>query len=136
MIIVLAKSSTAGSLSQLITVILLFVIVLVATGYATKLVANYQKVQSVNRNLEVIETLRVTNNKYIQIVRAADKYLVIGIGKDEISMLSEIDEEQLVKLTSTDKKTIRESFSEIFSNANIKLSKDDESSDNNRNSEE
>lgn len=136
MIIVLAKSSTAGSLSQLITVILLFVIVLVATGYATKLVANYQKVQNVNRNLEVIETLRVTNNKYIQIVRAADKYLVIGIGKDEISMLSEIDEEQLVKLTSTDKKTIRESFSEIFSNANIKLSKDDESSDNNRNSEE
>lgn len=136
MIIVLAKSSTAGSLSQLITVILLFVIVLVATGYATKLVANYQKVQSVNRNLEVIETLRVTNNKYIQIVRAADKYLVIGIGKDEISMLSEIDEEQLVKLTSTDKKTIRESFSEIFSNANIKLSKDDESSDNNKNSEE
>ena len=79
MVIVLAKSSTAGSISQLITVLLLFVLVLAVTAFTTKFIANYQKVQGVNRNLEVIETLRITGNKYLQIVRAADKYFVIGI---------------------------------------------------------
>ena len=119
MVIVLAKSSTAGSISQLITVLLLFVIVLAVTGFTTKFIANYQKIQGVNRNLEVIETLRITGNKYLQIVRAADKYFVIGVGKDEISMLTEISEEELVRISSTDKGNIKESFSEIFSMVNI-----------------
>ena len=127
MVIVLAKSSTAGSISQLITVLLLFVIVLAVTGFTTKFIANYQKIQGVNRNLEVIETLRITGNKYLQIVRAADKYFVIGVGKDEISMLTEISEEELVRISSTDKGNIKESFSEIFSKAGITLKKEKDS---------
>lgn len=123
MFIVLAKGSTAGSISQLITVLILSAFVLFITVYATKFVGSYQKMQGVNRNLEVIETLRITNNKYIQIVRAGNKHIVIGVGKDEISMLTEIDEADILK-SSTEKAGFKESFSEILNKAGIKSDKD------------
>ena len=47
-------------------------------------------------NLEVIETCRITSNKYLQIVRAGTKYLLIAIGKDEVHMLTELSEEELM----------------------------------------
>ena len=120
MVIILTKSTLAGSLSQLITVILIFAFVLFITVFATKYVGSYQKMQGINRNLEVIETIRVTNNKYLQIVRAANKYIVIGIGKDEITMLTEIDEDELLRVSSEKGGNMKETFSEIISKAGIK----------------
>jgi len=130
MVIVLAKSSTAGSISQLITVFLIFILVLLATAFTTRFIANYQKGQSVNRNMEVIETLRIANNKYLQIVRTAGKYIVIGIGKDEISMLTEVSEDELIKL-STDNGKAKETFSDIFAKAGIGLNKGSNKNNNN-----
>ena len=130
MVILLAGSGTAGSISQLITVFILFILVLAITVYATKFVGNYQKVQGINRNLEVIETLRVANNKYLQIVRAADKYFVIGIGKDEVSMLTEIDGDEIIK-ASTEKGSIKDSFGDIFAKAGLKTKTNGDKNDNN-----
>ena len=131
MVIVLAKSSTAGSISQLITVILLFVLVLTITAFTTRFVAGYQKMQNVNRNLEVIETLKITNNKFLQIVRAGNKYIVIGIGKDEISMLTEISDDELISIDSTEKSSIKDSFSEILNKEIFKKALKDNSENNN-----
>lgn len=47
------------------------------------------------RNITVIETFKLTTNKYIQIVKAGEKYLVIGIAKDTITMLTELSEEEI-----------------------------------------
>lgn len=120
MVILLAGGSSVGSISQLITVILIFLFVLAITVFATRYVGEFQKMQGVNRNLEVIETLRVTNNKYLQIVRTANKYVVIAIGKDEISMITEIDEDELIKVSSEKGTSLKESFSDIISKAGIK----------------
>ena len=84
--------------------------------WATRLIGNYQKMQGYNRNLEIIETLRITNNKFLQIVRVADKYIVIGIGKDEVSMITEIDGDELLKV-SAEKGNIKESFTDIINKA-------------------
>lgn len=130
MVILLAGSGTAGSISQLITVFILFILVLAITVYATKFVGNYQKVQGINRNLEVIETLRITKNKYLQIVRAADKYFVIGIGKDEVSMLTEINGDEILK-ASTEKGSIKDSFGDIFAKAGLKTKTNGDKNDNN-----
>ena len=43
----------------------------------------------------MIETMRVTGNKYLQIVRAGERYLVIAVGKDEIHMLAELSREEI-----------------------------------------
>lgn len=88
-------SGTMGSYAQFITVLLIFVVVLGITAWTTKWIANYQKQQSVNENIQVIETTRIANNKYIQIIRAGGKYMVIAVCKDTVTLLGEIPEEQL-----------------------------------------
>lgn len=92
----LTGMSRTDSYLQFITVLLLFVFVLAITYITTRWIANYQKGRMAGGNLEVIETLRITGNKYIQIVRTGNKYLVIAVGKDEIHMLSEISQEELI----------------------------------------
>ena len=92
---VAVQTSSLDSFVQLIGVLVIFVFVLLITYVATRWIAGYQKGHSFNRNLKVIETLKVTQNKYIQIVEAGNEYLVIAIGKDEIRLLTKLTEEQL-----------------------------------------
>lgn len=80
---------------QFITVLILFVFVLGVTWATTRWISNYQKGKAAGSNLEVIETMRVTGNKYLQIVRAGSRYLVIAVGKDEIHRITELSEEEL-----------------------------------------
>ena len=90
-----------GSYAQFITVLLIFVAVLGVTAWTTRWIANYQKQQNVNENIEIIETTRIANNKYIQIIRAGEKYMVIAVCKDTVTMLGEISEGQLKKKEKT-----------------------------------
>ncbi len=93
----LFMTSFGESLLQLIVVLVIFIGVLAATYFVTKWLANYQKAASYNKNLEIVETIRLTTNKYVQIVRAgSDSFYVIAIGKDEITMLGQIDKGELV----------------------------------------
>ena len=85
----------ASNYAQFITVLLIFVVVLGITAVVTRWVATYQKQQCVNQNIEVIETTRIANNKYIQIIRAGEKYMVIAVCKDTVTMLGEIPEDSL-----------------------------------------
>lgn len=88
--------TSAGSYAQLITVLILFVIVLGITAFTTKWIANYQKQQGVKENIQVIDTVRIANNKYVQIIRVGGKYMVIAICKDTVTMLGEVLKEELI----------------------------------------
>ena len=89
-------SFTVQNFLQLIFYLVVLVGVLFAAYYVTKWIAGSQKSQMYNQNFEIIETLKITNNKFLQIVRVGkDEYFVIAIGKDEIHFLSRIDESQL-----------------------------------------
>ena len=111
------KTSGFSNFMQLLGVLLIFVFVLAITYFTTKWIAGYQKSRSFNKNLKVIETLRLTQNKYIQIVEAGEIYLVIGVGKDEITMLTTLTKEQLKDLDTyevTKQKEAGENFQEIL----------------------
>ena len=75
-------------------------------------IAGYQKGQSFNRNLKVIETLKIAQNKYIQIIEAGDEYLVIAHGKDEVRLLTKVTREQL-------RSRNKEILLEVINNTNI-----------------
>ena len=98
MILLQMKTSGFDSFIQLLGVLLIFIFVLAITYFTTKWIAGYQKSRSFNKNLRIVETLRLTQNKYIQIIEAGEVYLVIGVGKDEITMLTTLTKEQLQKI--------------------------------------
>lgn len=89
-------SSREDSYIQFITVLILFVLILAVTYFVTRWIAKIQKDNIGVGNLEVVETCRITQNKFIQIVRTGEKYLVIAVGKDEIHMLAEVSKEELM----------------------------------------
>lgn len=85
-----ALPDRAESFTQFLTVILVFIFVLGLTYLTTRFVGSYQKTKSAGRNFEVIETCKIANGKYLQIVRIGEKYAVIGIGKDSITSICEL----------------------------------------------
>lgn len=89
------KTNGVESFAQFITVIFIFIFVLALTYFTTRFVGKYQKKQMHNSNIEVIETFKVTSNKFIQIIKTGNKYLVIAVGKDSITMLTELTEDQI-----------------------------------------
>lgn len=117
MILLQMKTSSFSSFMQLLGVLLIFVFVLLITYFTTKWIAGYQKSKSFNKNLRIIETLRLAQNKYIQIIEAGEVYLVVGIGKDEITMLTTLTKEQLNDIDTyelTKQTEAGENFQEIL----------------------
>ena len=94
MLLALSERRT-DSYVQFVTVLLLFVFVLAITAFVTKWIGGYQKGRSVGKNMELVEALRLSNNKYVQIIRIGRKYLALAVCKDTVTMLSEIPEEDL-----------------------------------------
>lgn len=105
-------SLTTGleSVIQLITVLFIFIFVLAITWVSTRYIAGIQKDRYKTGNMELIETLRISNNKYMQIVRVGNKYYCMAVCKDTVTMLGEIRKEEMI-------------FSENNVNANIDFHK-------------
>ncbi len=91
----LLASNTMDGYAQLITVLIIFVVVLGVTAVTTKYVAEYQKNTGINANIEILETVKVSATKYIQLVRIGDTYVAMAVCKDTITKLCEIPKEQL-----------------------------------------
>ncbi len=119
---ILAAADRAESITQFLTVILVFVLVLVLTYLTTRFVGSYQKSRALTRNFEVIETYRVTNGKYLQIVKIGKKYVVIGIGKDDITNICELSEDDIKPIPESSGQGF-ESFRSILEKAGARIGK-------------
>ncbi len=94
--IMVLLTGTGNSILQFFTVLLIFVLVLVVTVYTTRWIGNYQKKNFVQKNLEVCEFIRIGNNNSIAIIRAGEnRYLVVGIGKEEMRLLCELTRDEI-----------------------------------------
>lgn len=76
-----------------------------------------------NKNLQIIESVKVGTNKFICLVKAGEVYLVVAIGKDEVTMLTQLTEEQLSEVpvfdsfdgnTMSGKTVVADNFQEIL----------------------
>ena len=110
-------TSSLESFMQLISVLVIFVFVLVITYVTTRWMAGFQKSRSYNKNLKIIETIAVGNNKLISIVAVGKKYIAGSVGKDDVHFLTEIKEDELKDLSfldEPDKESAKESFANIL----------------------
>lgn len=94
-------------------VLIVFVLVLTATYYATKWFGKSGAIQMQSQNIKVIETFKIAPNKYIQIIQLGSKYYSIAVTKDNITFLAALDEDQL-DLTAKDKEVTILPFRDIL----------------------
>ena len=81
-------SSSFNSLIQLLGVLLIFIFVLIITYFTTRWIGGFQRQKLSGHSFQVLDTVRIANNKFAQILKLGDTYLVIAVGKDEVTMKS------------------------------------------------
>ena len=74
---------------------LVFVFILIAAYYVTKWVSNTGLNIQKNKNIKVLEVFRINQTKYIYLVKLGDKVVALGVTKDHMEFLTEINEESL-----------------------------------------
>jgi flagellar protein FliO/FliZ len=104
--------STTDNVLQLLGLCLVLIVILIAAYYTSKFVGRYKLGQLHNSNIQVIEIYRISNNKMLQIVKIANKYIVLGVNKDQITYITELDEGEV--LTHEVKEGEKQSFRQIF----------------------
>lgn len=91
----LTTADSVSSVAQFLTVLFLFLFVVGITYVSTRYLAGIQKNRLMSGNMELVETLRISNNKYLQIVKVGNSYLVMAVCKDTITLLATMREEDL-----------------------------------------
>lgn len=93
--ILLSKSGPLEGIIQLVVVLIMFLFVLALACLTARLAGRFQSNVQSRSNMRIMETMRIGNNKYIQIVKIADHYIAIAVGKDTVTFLTELDENEL-----------------------------------------
>ena len=110
--IILTASGSLEAFVQFMTILILFLFVLVITYVVTRWVSGIQKMQMTGKNMELVETMRISNSKYLQIVRTGEKYLVVAVCKDTVTMLTELSADEISLSSETEENSL--SFREIL----------------------
>ena len=96
----LTVSAAVNSIAQFVTVLLIFLFVLIITYFTTRYIARIEKRRMVTGNMELLDALRISNNKYLQIVKVGSKYLCLAVCKDTVTMLVELEQEDIKEIES------------------------------------
>lgn len=114
--VIASMSSRIEAFAQLLTLLIIFIFVLAVTYYVTRFVGNYQKNKLSGSNINILESMRIANNKYIQIVKIGSRVFAIAVAKDTVSYLCELDEDELIYKESSSGKMLinNDNFKEIL----------------------
>lgn len=82
-------------IAESLTVLFIFCIVLAITYLVTRFIAGYQKSQMSQGNIRILETTRISQTKYLQLLQVGEVYMVIAVCKDSVTMLTTLEKEQL-----------------------------------------
>jgi flagellar protein FliO/FliZ len=85
---------------------------LVITYVTTKLIGGIKAGTLTESNFKVIDTYKVTQNKYMQIIKIGSKYFVIAVCKDTIQLITELKEEDILLKDRSSK--VNTSFQDIL----------------------
>ena len=101
------------SFFRLVVSLFLFLFVLAACYFTTVWLGNFQKGKMGKGNIEVIEIHKLTNNKYIEIVRIGKKYYILSVTKERVEKIDIIDEAD-IELPDTQMSGANDSFAQVL----------------------
>ena len=100
---------------ELIILIIIFVIIIEATYYTTRFIGRFQNNQLKTSNFEVIEGFRISQGKHLAIVKIGSKYFALALGKDEITVITELSEDEIIHKDNNSQVFSTKDFSKYFS---------------------
>ena len=106
--------SGVENILKLIGLIILCALIIAASYFVTRLIGRREAGMTGKSNFKVLDAFRLSPNKYLQLIQVGTRYLVIAVGKDNVSLLCELNAEDIVYWREEGKKV---SFKEIMSKA-------------------
>lgn len=103
---------------KLFGLVILFVLIIVACYYVTRFVGTRNMGAMRENNIKLIDMYRINQNQCILIVNVGARYYLLASGKDSVTLLSEIDKDDLKIPMADPAKPIR--FQDIFASLNKK----------------
>jgi flagellar protein FliO/FliZ len=82
---------------QLIGLLILLAVILAGTYYVTRFVGRLNQGQLKKSNFEVIDACRLSRSSYLQIIKIADEYYVIAVGRDSVSFITKLEADKVIK---------------------------------------
>ncbi|MCR5544979.1 MAG: flagellar biosynthetic protein FliO [Lachnospiraceae bacterium] len=110
-------SSLGGSIYQFVIVLVIFIGVLVLTGFTTKWIANYMQNQTTsgNSNFEMVDAFNMGPGHRLQIIKVGkNKYYVLALNKESITLLGELSEEDLIPKSTDSSGSTSRNFNDIL----------------------
>ena len=89
-------STTLDLLGRFFSVIIAIVFVMLLAYYATRWLAGARNLRHGKSNLKLIEGIAIGHQSSIQLVKAGEKVLLIGVTRERITFLTEVPREQIL----------------------------------------
>ncbi len=85
----------SNSVLELIGLVFILILILVAAYFTSKYAGKLSLGQLKNSNFRVIDTYRISPNKFLQIIKVSNKFIVISVGKDTVNFITELEESEV-----------------------------------------
>lgn len=112
------SASSMSSILSVISLILIFIFIVALAYFTTKFIAKYQNNSMNSRsNIRVIESFRMGSNKFVAIIEVSNNFYVIGVGKEEITLIDKLDSDSISNIKNGQMKDLGKKidFKEILS---------------------
>ena len=93
--VLMGKTGMIGSLAQIFGMLVAFAVIVAAAYFVSKYFGKYAVKARENSNIKVVETSRITVDKYLQIIEVNGQFFLIGISKTSINLISELDADKI-----------------------------------------
>ena len=103
------------SIIELLSLIIVFIIVLIVCYFTTRFVAGKQTMQKKIGNFDMIETFPIAQNKYLQLIKMGQKYVVMSVTKDTITYITELNQEEICQMQKSSTGMSGKNFKEVLS---------------------
>ena len=124
MYMLLSDGIRNSSLTNVISLILIFIFILILAYFTAKLTAKLQgNPLSKRANIKIVETFRLGGNKFISIVKIGENYYALGFGKDEITMIDRLDKDSF-NIPEVPDDVSKKSFMDVLRDINKKEEQD------------
>ncbi len=110
----MGKDSTLEVIGNLLIALLGMALVIYLAYFATKKMGKRFSIKVVgNKNIKIIESISIGQNKMLMIVETAGKTLLMGVTQNEITLISELDGD-LIEKQENDSQSGGMEFSKAF----------------------
>lgn len=89
------SDSLGKGMVQIIYIFILCIVVFVGAYYTSRFLGNHQLNKKSLSNLSILEVISVGPQKTIQLIKAGNEYILIGVTRDRITFLKEVSESNI-----------------------------------------